>query len=110
MLYSIVLTYTRPASEVNRHLESHKDWLFLNVQQGRIIFAGPLEPRTGGMVLASCADLEELTAMMERDAFIEHQVAEYRAYACAPALASADFPAKWAAGAKFIDPVDQHGG
>lgn len=109
MLYSIVLSYTRPMPEVNQHLESHKAWLIANVQEGRIVFAGPLEPRTGGLVLASCVNREELDGMMARDSFIVHQVAEYRAYACTPGLASADFPLKWARDAKFIDTIDSGG-
>ncbi len=102
MIYAILLTYTRPIEEVNQHLEPHKAWLVENVRQGRVIFAGPLESKTGGMVLACCADRDALEAMMAQDAFILHKVASYEAVACVPALASAEFPAHWASGAKFI--------
>jgi len=102
MIYAVLLTYTRPIEEVNQHLDPHKAWLVDNVRQGRVIFAGPLESKTGGMVLACCPDREALEAMMEQDAFVAHEVASYQAYACAPALASAEFQAHWAPEAKFI--------
>ena len=102
MLYTIVLSYTRPMPEIAEHLESHKTWLITHVQQGRIIFAGPLEPRTGGLILASCSSQDELDQMMAQDSFITGQVAEYKSYASTPALASVDFPARWAPDAKFI--------
>ena len=102
MLYTIVLTYTRPMAEVEPHLESHKAWLLTHLQQSRVIFAGPLEPRTGGLILAVCNDAAELDAMMRQDPYIAHEVAQFQAFACAPGLASADFPAKWAPDATFI--------
>jgi uncharacterized protein YciI len=102
MLYSIVLSYISPMPEVNVHLESHKAWLIANVRDGRIVFAGPLEPRTGGFILASCNNQEELDRMMAQDSFITGNVAVYHSYACTPALAAADFSIKWAPDAKFI--------
>lgn len=102
MIYAVLLTYIRPLEEVSRHLEPHKAWLVDNVRQGHVIFAGPLESKGGGLILASCADREALEAMMEEDAFIVHKVASYQVHACAPALASAEFPIHWAPDAKFI--------
>lgn len=102
MIYAVLLTYTRPIEEVNRHLEPHKAWLVDNVRQGRVIFAGPLESNNGGMILVSCDDRAALEAMMEQDAFIIHQVASYQAHACAPALASAAFPAHWVPDARQV--------
>ncbi|MBO9537876.1 hypothetical protein [Herbaspirillum sp.] len=102
MIYAVLLTYTRPIEEVNQHLEPHKAWLVANVREGSVIFAGPLESKTGGMILASCPNREALNVMMGQDAFIAHKVASYQAHACLPALASAEFPAHWAPDAKFI--------
>ncbi len=102
MIFSVILTYRRALEEVNQHLDTHKAWLVDNLRQGRVILAGPLEDKTGGMVLAVCADRNELESMMAKDSFISTGVASYQAYACSPALAAAQFPTRWAAEAKFI--------
>ena len=99
MIYTVFLTYARPMADVNAHLDGHKAWLVANVRTERILLAGPLEPRTGGLILATCADQDELDAMMARDPFIAHGVATYTSHACTPALVAADFPARWAPGA-----------
>ncbi len=102
MIFSIVLTYTRPVEEVNQHLDTHKAWLAANLKQGRVIFAGPLAIGGGGLVLAVCADESELAAMMADDSFIANGVASYAAHACEPALAATAFPVQWAPSARFI--------
>ncbi|NUT61879.1 YciI family protein [Herbaspirillum sp. C9C3] len=102
MIFFVVLTYLRPIEEVNQHLDTHKAWLAANLKQGRVIFAGPLAAGGGGLVLAACADEEELHAMMAQDCFVTHAVASYQAYGCAPALAAAGLPPHWAPQAKFV--------
>nr|WP_198980550.1 YciI family protein [Herbaspirillum sp. ASV7] len=102
MIFTVIMTYLRPLDEVNLHLDTHKAWLANNVKAGRVILAGPQGDGRGGLVLAACADLNELNAMMNQDSFIHHGVASYEAYSCKPALASLDFAHKWAAEAKFI--------
>ncbi|WP_166675105.1 YciI family protein [Herbaspirillum huttiense] len=102
MIFSVILNYLRPLEEVNQHLESHKAWLVANIKQARIILAGPLDDKSGGLVLANCADRQELEQMMAHDSFISSGVAEYHAHACSPALASLEFPQHWATQAKFL--------
>ncbi len=102
MIFSIVLTYTRPIEEVNLHLDSHKAWLAAQLKQGRVICAGPLAAGGGGLILASCADEAELHAMMAQDAFISQGVASYQAHGCIPALAAVGLPAHWVPQATFI--------
>lgn len=102
MIFSIVLTYTRPIEEVQRHLDSHKAWLAAQLKQGRVICAGPLAAGGGGLILGACADAAELHAMMAQDAFISQGVASYQAHGCIPALAAAGLPAHWAPQATFI--------
>lgn len=102
MLFSIILQYTKPATDIHPHLDAHRQWLVEHIKGGRIILAGPLEPRTGGLILASCPDTAAMQAMMEQDPFIVQQVASYAALACQPALIASGFPACWAPDAKII--------
>lgn len=100
MLYAITLNYIRPIEEIEGHLDTHRDWLVEYTRQGRILVAGPLEPRTGGFVLAACENCAELDAMLEKDSFHANKLVDYTVVAALPALRAEDFPAKWAAVAK----------
>jgi len=102
MLFSITLHYTRAAADIAPHLDAHRQWLVEYIKRGSIILAGPLEPRTGGLILASCADMASMQAMMEQDPFIVEQVASYAAQACRPALVASGFPAGWAPDANVV--------
>ena len=102
MLYAITLNYIRPVDEIESHLDTHRDWLIEHTRQGRILVAGPLEPRTGGFVLATCENRAELDAMLENDSFYVHKLVDYTVVAATPALRAGDFPAQWAPDAKAV--------
>ncbi|CAO3439251.1 YciI family protein [Azospirillum doebereinerae] len=102
MLWSITLTYIRPAEDIKAHLDTHRAWLAEHTEAGRIIAAGPMEPPTGGMVLAFCANREELNRMLQADSFHVHSLVDYDVRSFKPAMRSAKFPEHWAADAKAI--------
>jgi uncharacterized protein YciI len=102
MLFIVTLTYARPLEEVNKRLDAHRDWLVVNTRAGRICVAGPLEPRTGGLIVAHCADREELDRMMALDPFVTGGLVDVQVLGATPALRHADFPARWAADAKAV--------
>lgn len=96
MLFVVTLSYIRSLEEVDAHLESHRAWLDKHFQAGRIFLAGPLEPRTGGLLLAWCEDRAELESMLAEDSFNTHRVADYDVRCVAPTLRAEVFPAMWA--------------
>lgn len=100
MLYVVMLTYVGPADEVQAHLDSHRDWLIEHARAGRILVAGPLEPRTGGLVLAHCSSRTELDGMLAEDSFYVHRLVDYDIRCFNPALRAAAFPEQWAGAAK----------
>ncbi|CAJ0789343.1 hypothetical protein LMG19083_01853 [Ralstonia psammae] len=102
MLYAVTLNYVRPMQEIESHLDTHRDWLIDYTRQGRILLAGPLEPRTGGFLLACCENRAELDAMLEKDSFHVHKLVDYAVVAAMPALRAEDFPARWAPDAKAV--------
>ena len=65
MLYLVTLSYIRPIDEVNKHLDTHRDWLVANTRSGQILFAGPLEDRTGGFLLARADSRDELNRLLD---------------------------------------------
>jgi uncharacterized protein YciI len=96
MLFVIILTYLRPIEEINRHLDAHRTWLSDHYRAGRFLLSGPLEPRSGGLVLARCETREALEAMLADDPFSIHGLAAYEVKAFNPILRAGGFPATWA--------------
>jgi len=96
MLYAVTLTYLKPVDEVNLHLSTHQAWLAEHARAGRILTAGPLEPRTGGMLIAHCASRDELDRLLEQDSFHVHGLAAYEVRAFHPVLRAPAFPLAWA--------------
>ena len=57
---------------------SHRAFLAKHYAAGTFLASGPKEPRTGGMILASCKSVEDLAAALAQDPFHMYEVAEYR--------------------------------
>ena len=102
MLYIVTLPYLRPRSDLEAHLDSHRDWLLEHTRAGRILAAGPLDPGTGGLILAHCAHRAELDGMLDEDAFHIHQLVDRHVQGFAPAMRAAGFPAAWGPQAKAV--------
>ncbi len=102
MLYLVTLTYIRPIEEVNAHLDTHRDWLVTHMRGGQLLVAGPLEDRTGGFLLARCANREELDDMLAQDSFAVHRLVEAQVRGFDAALRAPMFPADWAPEAKAV--------
>lgn len=96
MLFGITLTYLCPIEEINRHLDAHRTWLAGHYRAGRFLLSGPLEPRSGGFILARCENQEAQEAMLAGDPFAVHRLAAYEVKAFNPTLRAGDFPAIWA--------------
>jgi uncharacterized protein YciI len=102
VLFIVTLNYRRPAGELDAHLDAHRGWLAAHTRSGRFIAAGPLAPKTGGLIVASCATRAELDALLADDPFVLHELVDVHVAACTPALRHADFPERWASGAKAV--------
>ena len=96
-MYLVKITYSVPLEEIEQHVPAHRDWLMDNARAGRFVVAGPLEDRTGGLILASFSNRAELDAVLAQDAYHKHQVAGYEVMSFNALLRAADFPAHWAA-------------
>jgi uncharacterized protein YciI len=102
MLYVITLTYVRPLEEVDVHLDTHRAWLAEHTRGGRILVAGPLEGRTGGVLIASCGSREELDQMLAADSFSVHGLVNSEVRGFTAAMRARAWPAQWAPDAKAI--------
>ncbi|HEX8046299.1 YciI family protein [Rhizobium sp.] len=109
MLYVVTLNYVRPPEAIQTHLDSHREWLIEHTKSGHIIVAGPMDPPTGGIVLASCEDRSELDKMLHTDSFYVNELVEYDIRAFNPALRGNIFAAQWAPQAKAVPTMDAIG-
>lgn len=76
-MYVVMLSYIQPLSEVDRHLPAHREYLAEHYARGAFLASGPKEPRSGGVILAHAGSLDELQAILARDPFKIHGVADY---------------------------------
>jgi uncharacterized protein YciI len=102
MLFFVTLTYARPIDEVNARFEAHRDWLVTNTRDGRIIVAGPLDTRAGGLIVADCSDRADLDQLLAEDPFVIERLVTVDVLGTAPGLRHEDFPVRWAPDAKAI--------
>jgi uncharacterized protein YciI len=74
-MFIILLTYTKPLDQVDRHLAAHKTWVRQGFEEGVFIFSGGQHPRTGGALLALGDDRSAIQARVGHDPFILASVA-----------------------------------
>lgn len=96
MLFIITLRYRHPPAELQEHLDAHRRWLATHMRAGRFIAAGPLEPKTGGLIVAHGDTRESIDALMADDPFVIHALVDVHVLACMPAMRHAEFPERWA--------------
>lgn len=74
-MYIISLTYKVPTEQVDQHLENHIAFLKEQYANGTFLVSGRKVPRTGGIILAKCDNLEKLQEIVKQDPFYKHGVA-----------------------------------
>lgn len=102
MLFIVTLTYRAAAAAIEAQLPGHREWLARHIASGRFLTAGPIEPRTGGLIVAYGEDRAELDALLAGDPFVDLALVEVSVLGAAPALRHAEFPARWAPAAKAL--------
>jgi uncharacterized protein YciI len=77
-MFVILLHYIKPASEVDRLVGEHRQFLARHYASGHFLLSGPQEPRTGGVILALAKDKAEVEAIIRQDPFHREGIAEYQ--------------------------------
>jgi len=77
-LFVVLLTYTKPLEEVDRHLQGHRDFLAKYYQSGHFIVSGPQIPREGGLIMLRAQSRNEVETIMAEDPFRQNGVATYQ--------------------------------
>jgi len=92
-MFLILLTYTKPLSEVDRLVPEHMAWLAEHYASGEFLVSGRKQPRTGGVIVATAASRQHIETIAHGDPFVRAGVAtceiiEFIASTMIPALAS----------------------
>ena len=77
-MFIIQLTYKTPLSEVNKYLSAHREFLDYYYKQGLLIASGPMNPKTGGIIIAASKDKAALEAILAQDPFSLAEIADYQ--------------------------------
>lgn len=76
-MFVISLNYKVPIQQVERHLEAHRAFLENYYASGHFLLSGRKVPRTGGLIVASGSDRDEIEKIIAQDPFYVHQIADY---------------------------------
>ncbi|WP_437492719.1 YciI family protein [Sorangium sp. So ce1014] len=87
-MYAIaIIRYRRPLDEVLKVVDDHRAYLKRLMEQGLLLASGPLDPRSGGVVLLRVPD-EAVGATLDQirdgDPFTKHGLAQYELLPWAP--------------------------
>ncbi|MCO6550220.1 MAG: hypothetical protein J6580_06020 [Gilliamella sp.] len=76
-MYIGTLTYVKPITEVEKYLSQHIDYLEDYYRTGHFIASGPKVPRTGGVIICRAENKEQALAILQKDPFYIHHIAQY---------------------------------
>jgi uncharacterized protein YciI len=76
-LFIIDLNYIVPLEELDTHTADHVRYLRKYYKKNVFIASGRKVPRTGGIILASAASVEEVEKIISEDPFYKHELAEF---------------------------------
>jgi uncharacterized protein YciI len=74
----IQLTYKVPLAEIDHYLAAHRDFLEYYYKQNILIASGPLNPRTGGIIIAASKDQAYIETIFKQDPFYQADLADYQ--------------------------------
>lgn len=76
-MFIIILTYKKSLSDVERHLEAHRNYLDKNYATKTFIASGRQEPRVGGVILCRAESRVAVETIIKTDPFYINEVADY---------------------------------
>lgn len=77
-MYAVALIrYRKPLEEVLKVLEEHRAFLRELKAKGLLIASGPMDPRSGGILLLRVPDTAALDAIRDGDPFTKTGAAQY---------------------------------
>ncbi|MHC1748612.1 MAG: YciI family protein [Cellulosilyticaceae bacterium] len=76
-MFILNLTYVKPIEDVEKYLSCHISFLEKYYETGKFICSGRKNPRTGGIILCSAQDINEVNTILNEDPFYKENIATY---------------------------------
>jgi uncharacterized protein YciI len=77
-MFVIELTYKVPLAEIDAHMAAHVIFLKKYYASGNFLVSGRKIPRDGGIILAVGQSRRQIEAIVEKDPFYKHGLADFR--------------------------------
>lgn len=87
-MFIISLDYQVSLEDVDRFIPEHVDFLNKQYVKGHFILSGRKEPRTGGVIISTLTDRNELNKILAQDPFHREGLARYEVTEIVPTKAS----------------------
>jgi len=75
--FIINVTYKAPLTKIDELLTEHRKFLQGGYDKGLLLFSGPRNPRTGGVVAARAESLEFIKSFFNNDPYKINNAADY---------------------------------
>jgi uncharacterized protein YciI len=75
--FIIIINYTAPIEKIEEVRPKHREFLQIGYDIGFLLFSGPKNPRTGGIITARAESLEELKLLFSKDPYQINNMANY---------------------------------
>ncbi len=92
-MFIAILKYVRPLEEIDALIPEHVRFLDQHYASGLFVASGRRVPRTGGVILISGSDREQVLQLLEQDPFKRHGVATYELIEFSPTKMQPGFDA-----------------
>jgi uncharacterized protein YciI len=75
--FLINITYKVELTKIDEILPEHRKFLQEGYDKGLLLYSGPRNPRTGGIVLARAESAEQIKALFDKDPYKITNTADY---------------------------------
>ena len=76
--FVVTIEYIKPMDVVEKHTPAHRTFSAGLQEQGTLLFSGPFNPRTGGMLVVQADSIDKAVAMFDDDPFKKLDIARYQ--------------------------------
>ena len=76
--FVVTIEYIKPMEMVEEHTPAHREFSAGLKDKGMLLFSGPFNPRTGGMLVMQAEDMNQAVSAFDEDPFKKLDIAKYQ--------------------------------
>jgi uncharacterized protein YciI len=76
-MFILILKYISPLTDIDQALPAHVKYLEKYYDQNKFMCSGPQNPRSGGAILCTARDCNEVKNIIKEDPFYNRNLVEY---------------------------------